>query len=417
MATEGVGFLARLGAWAGRRAEPRLWISLAGAGCALAVAGVVIISGDAQVGEEGFDDGSRVPGIILCLVVAAAGYVLLHLFAESPAATAGVTAIALAVPPLFYFLTFDSDGVPPWSAEGILALSALVWLVSYVIGPARGRPLLLGAGLAAVVLLAFQLTEEPFSAGFETTFVDESPFVPEEPFPGDEGFPGEEEFDSQAAEPDPTTLGIISLVFGAAYLAAARLLDRRGFAGTATPFVVASLVAIPVGIAFLGEDLEEAGAGAASIVAGLVVAWLGARSGRRASTVIGAGGVALGIVLVIADAMQESSPTSIGIALLIVGGAVALGAQLLHMQTGESPQMTPGPSVFGRPGAAAWQPPGAGQQQGPWQQPVPWQQQPAQPPVPWQHQRPGPPQQPPSPQPPAPPQPPPSSPLPPAPAN
>jgi len=164
-------------------------------------------------------------------------------------------------------------------------------------------------------------------------------------------------------------------VFGVAYLVAARLLDRRGFAGTATPFVAASLAAIPAGIAFLGEDLEEAGAGAAAIVAGLLVAWLGARSGRRASTVIGAGGVALGIVLIIADAMQESSPTSIGIALLVAGGAVALGAQLLHTQTGESPQMAPGPSVFGRPGPSAgkhtaWQPPGGGHQPGPWQQPV-----------------------------------------------
>jgi hypothetical protein len=363
-----------LGAWAGRRAEPRLWISLAGAGCALAVAGVVIISGDAQVGEEGFNDGSRVPGIILCLVVAAGGYALLRWFAETPAATAGVTAIALAVPPFFYFLTFDADGTPPWSAEAILALSALVWLVSYVLGPARGRPLLLGAGLVAVVLLAFQFIEEPFSAGFETAFVDESPFAPDEPFPGEESFPGEE-FTSQGDQPDPTTLGIISLVFGAAYLVAARLLDRRGFAGTATPFVVASLAAIPAGIAFLGEDLEAAGAGAAAIVAGLVVAWLGARSGRRASTVIGAGGVALGIVLIIADAMEESSPTSIGIALLVAGGAVALGAQLLHMQTGESPQMAPGPSMFGRPGPpaglhTAWQPPGAEHRPGPWQQPI-----------------------------------------------
>jgi hypothetical protein len=369
MVTEGEGFLARLGAWAGRRAEPRLWISLAGAGCAIAVTGVVIISGDAQVGEEGFSDGSRLPGIILCLVVAAGGYALLRWFAETPAATAGVTAIALAVPPFFYFLTFDADGTPPWSAEGILALSALVWLVSYVMGPARGRPLLLGAGLVAVVLLAFQFVEEPFSAGFEETTVDESPFATADPFTGDDEFTGQDD------EPDPTTLGIISLVFGAAYLVAARLLDRRGFAGTATPFVAASLAAIPAGIAFLGEDLEAAGAGAAAIVAGLLVAWLGARSGRRASTVIGAGGVALGIVLIIADAMQESSPTSIGIALLVAGGAVALGAQLLHMQTGESPQMAPGPSVFGRPGPsagkhAAWQPPGGGHQPSPWQQPV-----------------------------------------------
>jgi hypothetical protein len=136
------------------------------------------------------------------------------------------------------------------------------------------------------------------------------------------------------------------------------------------------------------------------------VAWLGARSGRRASTVIGAGGVALGIVLIIADAMQESSPTSIGIALLVAGGAVALGAQLLHMQTDESPQMTPGPSVFGRPGPpagshAAWQPPGAGHQPGPWQQP------PAAPPP----RSP----QPPAGAPPRPPQPPPTSPSPPPP--
>jgi hypothetical protein len=393
MASEAVGFLGRLGAWASHRAEPRLWISLAGAGCVLAVVGVVIISGDAQVGDEGFSDGTRVPGILLCLVVAAAGYALLHWFAETPAATAGVTAIALAVPPFFYFLTFDSDGVPPWSAEGILALSALVFHVSYLIGPAQGRPLLLGAGLVAMVLLAFQFTEEPFSAGFEEAIVDESPFATDDPFTANDESTG------QGDEPDPTTLGIVSLVFGAAYLVAARLLDRRGFAGTATPFVAASLAAIPAGIAFVGEDLEAAGAGAAAIVAGLLVAWLGARSGRRASTVIGAGGVALGIVLIIADAMQESSPTSIGIALLVAGGAVALGAQLLHMQTGESPQMTPGPSVFGRPAPPAgshapWQPPGGGGQAAPWQQPVP-----------------GPSARPPQPQP----EPPPTSPLPPPP--
>ncbi|HKA83566.1 MAG TPA: hypothetical protein VKD21_06870 [Acidimicrobiales bacterium] len=389
MAAEQVGFLGRLGAWATRRAEPRLWISLAGAGCALAVAGVVIISGDAQVGEEGFSDGTRLPGIIMCLVVAVAGYVLLHWFAESPAATAGVTAIALAVPPFFYFLTFDADSVPPWSAEGILALSALVWLVSYVVGPARGRPLLVGAGLVAVVLLVFQLVEEPFSAGFEDTFV-EAPFAPDEPLPGDEPFPGGESLTSESGEPDPTTLGIISLLFGVAYLVCARLLDRRGFAGTATPFVVASLAAIAGGIALLGEDIEAAGAGAASVVAGLVVAWFGARSGRRGSTVIGAGGVALGIVLIIADAMQESSPTRVGIALLAVGAAVALGAQIMHLQTGESPQMRPGPSVFGRtnppPGRSdppPYAPPGSGPSG------------PAVPPVPPTHPGPAPPPRPP----------------------
>lgn len=378
MADPGAGFLARLGAWAGRRAEPRLWISLAGAGCALAIVGVVMISGDAQVGDEGFGDGSRLPGILLCLAVAAGGYVLLRLFDESPAASAGVTAIALAVPPLFYFLTFDDDGLPPWSAEGILTLSALVWLVSYIVGPARGRPLLLGAGLVAVALLAIQLTEEPFSAGFDQeTFAEDAPFSADEPFPSDDPFAGDESLDGEPDEPNPTTIGIILLLFGAAYLAAAWLLDRRGFAGTATPFVVAALAALPSGIAFLGDGIEAAGAGVASVIAGLVVAWFGARSGRRASTVIGAGGVALGAVLVIGDAMQDASPTSIGVALLLVGAALAVGAQLLHMQTGESPQVTPGPSVFGGPGTtprwpgpSPYAPPGSGPS-GPSGPPVP----------------------------------------------
>ena len=238
MATEGVGFLARLGARAGRRAEPRLWISLAGAGCALAVAGVVIISGDAQVGDEGFSDGSRVPGIILCLVVAAAGYVLLRLFTESPAATAGVTAIALAVPPLFYFLTFDGDGTPPWSAEGILALSALVWLVSYVVGPARGRPLLLGAGLFAVVLLAFQLTEEPFSAGLdEGAFVDQSRLCPASPSPATSRSRGARSSPARATSPKPRSWAAPRGRSGSrTVVLVVRPLDGLWFRGSAAPF-------------------------------------------------------------------------------------------------------------------------------------------------------------------------------------
>ena len=42
-----------VGASAARRTEPRLWISLAGAGCLLAVLGVLVIAGDAQAGDDG----------------------------------------------------------------------------------------------------------------------------------------------------------------------------------------------------------------------------------------------------------------------------------------------------------------------------------------------------------------------------
>ena len=256
-------------------------------------------------GRGGFSDGSRVPGIILCLVVAAGGYALLHWFPESPAATAGVTAIALAVPPFFYFLTFDADGTPPWSAEGILALSALVWLVSYVLGPVWGSSVAAGRRVGGGGAAGVPVHGGAVSAGFEETIVDESPFATDDPFTGDDEFTG------QGDEPDLTTLGIISLVFGAAYLVAAHLLDRRGSPGpqpcsSRRPRVHTCRDRLP------RRGPRGGGAPAAAIVAGLLVAWLGARSGRRASTVIGAGGVALGIVLIIADAMQEAVPRASG---------------------------------------------------------------------------------------------------------
>jgi hypothetical protein len=390
-----VGGLRRLGARAARRSEPRLWVVLAAVGCLLAVNGVLTISGDAQVEDSG-EPGPTWPGILLCLLVVCAGYLLMHRFREAPAASAGVTAVVLALPPLMYFLTFDDDSLPgvPFSLDAVLALSALVWLVSYLVGPGRGRPLLLGAALLFAWLFVLQVVEDPFESDFDDPpiigeeFGTDDPFADEgfgtdDPF-ADEGFGTDDPFadegfgtqTSGSNEPDWTTLGIVSLLFGAGYLFVARRLDRRRFAGTATPFVSIGLVALPVGILFLGEDLEQAGTGIAFVIAGVVMAWLGAISGRRGTTVIGALEVLVGVGLVIGDAMEESSPTTIGITLLVVGAAIVAAAHLLHSATGEPGQTTPGPSVFGRrpgPGTGAFvAPPGSpGGFQPPGQQPVP----------------------------------------------
>src|SRR5690606_23532660 len=113
MATNGgAGGLSRLGAWAARRTEPRLWVTLAGAGCLLAVFGLLLVSGDAQIDDDG-SAGSNAPGIVLFLLVVAAGYLLMHFFREAPAASAGVAAVVLGTPPLIWFLTFDAHDVPP----------------------------------------------------------------------------------------------------------------------------------------------------------------------------------------------------------------------------------------------------------------------------------------------------------------
>jgi hypothetical protein len=399
---QGEGGLARLGAWAARRSEPRLWVSIAGAGCLLAVTGLLAIAGDAQVEDSG-DTGSTAPGIILFLLVVAAGYALLHFAREAPAASAGVTAVVLGLPPLMYFLTFDESDLPPFSLEAVLGASALVWIVSYMVGPGRGRPLLLGAGLVFAWLFVLQVVEDPFSGLDQAPIISEDPFgdldaepydeqfdddfgASEESFPGDDGF-GDDDFGSSGAssdsgfddfdqsddqfggggggEPSWSTLGIISLLFGVGYLVAARRFDHRRFAGTATPFVVAGHIALPTGIVLLSEDLEMAGTGVAFVIAGGLVAWVGALSGRRATTIIGAIEVIIGLYLVVGDAMQDSSATSFGTALFVLGAVLVGAAHLLHIATGEPPQTTPGPSSFGgRPSrtvpASTWAPTPAG---------------------------------------------------------
>ncbi len=366
--------LRRLGARAARRPEPRLWISLAAAGCLLAVTGLLAIVGDAQVEDSG-DTGSTAPGIVLFLFVVAAGFLLMYLFREAPAATAGVTAVVLGVPPLVYFLTFDESDLPPFSVEAVLGLSALVWLVSYAVGPGRGRPLLLGAGLLFAWLFVLQVIDDPLSSGFDTPLVDVDDPFGSDPFgeggvdegSGDGGFEdgfGDGGFESDVVggggQPDLTSLGITSVLFGAGYLIATRVLDRRGFAGTATSFVVAGHLALPIGIALLGDELEAGGTGVAFVVAGGLVAWLGASSGRRVTTIIGAIEVIVGLYLVLGDAMQDSSATSFGTALFVLGAVLVGGAHLLHMVTGEPPQTTPGPSSFGGRGGpdptAPWSP-------------------------------------------------------------
>jgi hypothetical protein len=354
MGQNGGGFVGAIGARAERRAEPRMWVTIAAVGCALAVFGLFLISGDAQAGD-GDGDGSNVPGIVLCLLVVLAGYALMQLLRDAPAASAGVTAVILGLPALALFLTIDVDDVPPFSIELFLGLPALVWGVSYLVGPGKGRPVLLGFALVFAWLFVLQVVEDPFASGDIGTVVEEGIFdegpVPDdfddpsfdEELPGDDGA-----FLVETAGPDPTTIGWISVVFGAGYFALARRFDKRRLAGAATPFVVAGHAALVAGIILLSDDLEATGVGLAFFFAGIVVARLGALSGRRVTTIIGAVEIGLGAAIVLGDSMDDASATGFGTALFVLGAAIAVLAQVFHLSTGEPPQTTPGPSSFPR---------------------------------------------------------------------
>jgi hypothetical protein len=364
--TQDGGLADRLGTRARQRPEPRMWVAIAAVGCALAVAGLFVISGDAQAGD-GDGDGSPVTGIVLSLLVVVAGYALMRLLREAPAASAGVTAVILGLPGLAFFLTVDIDDVPPFSLEAVLGLPALAWGISYVVGPGRGRPVLLGFALVFAWLFVLQVVEDPFEdlrpgslfGGdvFGDPTVDDGFGDPG--FDDDFGDPtfdeelGDPTFDEEVSQtevvdagPSASTIGWLSVVFGVGYLVAARALDRRGLAGAGTPFVVAGHAALIFGLLVLSDELGAAGIGVVLVVAGVVVSRLGAVSGRRVTTIIGAAEIGIGTVAVLGDALEDASATSVGTAFFLTGAAIAALAQVLHVTTREPDQTTPGPSSF-----------------------------------------------------------------------
>src|SRR5690242_6807341 len=138
-------FLGGPGDRADRRAEPRASISLAGAGCALGVLGVLILAGDTGLDDQ-TGDFSQVPGILLSTLVVALGYFVLAAARQGSIATAGTVAAVIGIPAFMFFVTFDENGLPPYNTEAIIIVSAVVWLGSYAVGPAKGRPFFLGAG-------------------------------------------------------------------------------------------------------------------------------------------------------------------------------------------------------------------------------------------------------------------------------
>lgn len=321
-------FLDSLGDRGRRRAEPRASIAIAGAGCALAVLGALVVAGDTGASDGDFN---RVPGIVLSALIVAAGFFTLSAVRQGAMATAGAAAAALGVPPLMFFLTFNQDGFPPYSTDGILIVSTVAWLGAYAVGPGRGRPLFLGAGLIGFWFTVLQVTEKVFEApfgllggfraGFDST--------------GSEGFDstGGSGFDSgldgpSFHMPDPTTIGLLSLGLGLAYLLVCRWLDKEGHHGAATPFALATLPALFAGTLFMADDLEQAGTGLLAMLLGAGLAFHGATVGRRATAWVGGAATAIGAAVFLGDMTDDATMAgmlfmAVGIGLVAAGHAIA----------------------------------------------------------------------------------------------
>lgn len=345
--------------------DPRPWPSIPGLvaviGAAIAFIGFLVLLDLLP------DTGARVIGVVVSALVVAAGFAVLGWWRDRPARTAGVVLSALGVLPLLVFLFIDPtsseelsdlglDGVD--TASAILALAAVAWIVSYLLGPGRGAGFYLAAALVAVwAVLLLQIAVEDDGAG-GPLFSDPStePFSEDDfgsdPF-GEDDFGDAPFFDDFESEPipeddfgdtgptfrpepqvDPTRTGLVSLVVGVGALAVGAVLDQRRRGRPATPLTGVGVVALAVAIPAFGPELEDEGTAVLAIVAGIALVVLGVRSARRFTAWVGATAIVIGTGVLV-DALVGDSSLASGLILLAVGVAVALAANALSGRVGD----------------------------------------------------------------------------------
>ena len=116
----------------------------------------------------------------------------------------------------------------------------------------------------------------------------------------------------------------VALVIGLVFLGAGAALDRRGYAGAATPFVAVGAIETLAGAIVLGGNESVLLGGVLAIAAGAVVGLVGGHGDRRrATTWIGVLAVFGGCVAIIVDIAPSSAAAVGGIAF---GFALVLGS-------------------------------------------------------------------------------------------
>lgn len=318
-----------LGARVFRRPEPRFGVTLAAAGAALVLAGVLVwsagylfaglnLSFDDSTGQlTAHGDGRRFLGAGLGFALVVLGYALVLARRSGPLATAGVVLSAFGVPVTLLFLSLDLSALDrgdlPFSVDAVYLVSILVWLVSYLFVPgARGRSLYLG--LVAVDLAGYL----GFKAASGST-LRAAAFVTS---------------GGSSGSGDLDTLAAIGLVFGLGYYAIAAVLDRTGRSGAAVAMIYAGFTTTAGGVLAGIPSFGVVGTGILLVCLGAILGWYGGYFGRRFTTWTWLGALFVGVVLLVGKAVPDSY-TGAGIVLIVVGAVVAFVAHVIAVAAGE----------------------------------------------------------------------------------
>ncbi|HVE97651.1 MAG TPA: hypothetical protein VNA12_00535 [Mycobacteriales bacterium] len=351
------------GPWRGRRPAPHLAPLLAVAATLVALGGLLGLLG--ELADSG-GAGALLAGLAAALVTAALWLALRADAAPGALRAAAVTAVfVLAAAPVAFWLTGVDDIGFKSTLSMFLLAAAAAWAAAFLAGPTRGRPVFLAGLLTAAWLLVAVLAVDTGGGLFEGEFGssasgsatitgetaappdmgdDDNDGTPNEFDPdhvgGDHGGTVTSDDDDRVSESiNPALLfpfffgfglsmaavGVVSLVFGLGYLAAAWLLDQRELRSSATPFQAVGIAALLTGTSLVSVELDAAGPVLHLATGGLLL-WLGALAGRRLTAWLGVALLVGGVVGVAAE-IVDSSPGG-PLLLLVLGGA---GLAAIHL--------------------------------------------------------------------------------------
>lgn len=300
-------------------------------------------------------DDPTLPGVAFT-----AGLVVVALLAgwrvRGPVRSAAVAAIAVSVPLVWAFAVLgDSEG-GRGDFRLVLLLTIATYVVLYLASWTRGRAVLLGLVLLfAASWIVFEVADQdvPFAvdvAGRAQTGVVDGP---------DELLGSDRSAETAGAD----------LAVAVALLGAAVVLDRRGKAGAATPFLlVGGLYAVNAAVAWGIEADDVYATGVFLAIAGFAIGLAGSLGRRRGTSWIGAIVLLAGTVTVIGQATADAGGSSddeawrFGV-FALVGAGVVLGAGALIARglgepvDGGEPQ--PPPALETSPDAPSDTPPDA----------------------------------------------------------
>jgi hypothetical protein len=262
------------------------------------------------------ESDARLPGVgfnlALIAVALATGF-----FLRGPVRSAGVAAIAIAVPQVWFFaIAGDGGALGRGDYRIILALSVAGYLLFYLLTWTRGRAIFLG------LVLFFGASWIVFEATSANT-----PLAIDAASEAQSGSTNEAG-NVLGGNGKTTETAIVDLTIAAALLGTAVVLDRRRRPGMATPFLlVGGVYAVNAALTF-GVDAKNVYAtGAFVAVAGVAIGLAGSLGRRRGTSWIGAIVLLAGVVTVIAQATGDvaSSGDNAG----VFGGFALAGAAVL----------------------------------------------------------------------------------------